>query len=279
MLFEELIAPLTKEQFFDEYKGKKIFIKKSKENKFKDHFTWKEFDEYLQSVDMNGYDRCPQLSIVYGKTRYSKKENKIKFKKEEIYKQWKDGMSFIIPISENLNKTMWNQCEEFEKYFGNGCANIYCSSKKNAKVFPTHADSTENFLFHVYGNVKWYIYNEFLKKDNHLDEFTLYDSFELNAGDLLYIPTKLYHNTEVLGPRITISYHFQEKQSKYQRMRNPWLNWIPRLNGVNYESTNTNETQKRNKGYRRRSNTQLCRKRFKNHSHFRRADLLSRNRK
>jgi len=51
------------------------------------------------------------------------------------------------------------------------------------------------------------------------------------------------------------------------------------LDGVNYESTNTNETQKRNKGYRRRSNTQLCRKRFKNHSHFRRADLLSRNRK
>ena len=43
-----------------------------------------------------------------------------------------------------------------------------------------------------------------------------------------------------------------------------------------YESSNTNETQKRNKRYRGRNNTELCRKRFKNHSHFRRADLLSR---
>ena len=29
---------------------------------------------------------------------------------------------------------------------------------KDAHCFPIHADSTDNFLFHVSGKIRWYIY-------------------------------------------------------------------------------------------------------------------------
>ena len=48
--------------------------------------------------------------------------------------------------------------------------------------------------------------------------------------------------------------------------------------GKNEESDNSNKATKWNQRRRGRNNTELCRKRFKNHSHFRRGYLLSRNR-
>ena len=48
--------------------------------------------------------------------------------------------------------------------------------------------------------------------------------------------------------------------------------------GKNEESNNTDKAARWNQRRRGRNNTEICRKRFKNHSHFRRADLLSRSR-
>ena len=100
----------------------------------------------MNSYGLNGHQRMPQCQIV-GDKKYCHKKAEKKLTKEQIYEHWKNGDSFILTLCEFLNKTMWQQCVEFEKHFGRGQANIYCSSQKDAKCFPTHADTTENFCF------------------------------------------------------------------------------------------------------------------------------------
>ena len=56
---------------------------------------------------------------------------------------------------------MYRQCQEFEKVYGPGQANLYCSGMNEAECFPIHADSTDNYLFHTRGKVQWHLYDAF----------------------------------------------------------------------------------------------------------------------
>ena len=57
-------------------------------------------------------------------------------------------------------------------------------------------------------------------------ECTLEESFELDDGDLLYIPIKKYHRVDTLSPRISISFHFREFDGK-PYIRKEWYDWKP----------------------------------------------------
>ena len=135
--FEELIAPVGMDNFYSKYKGKRHFYIKSNKPKFENHFSWEELDNYLNQMEINGvWDRTPQLQVVLPNgSKWCKKKSPEKKTREELLKLWRDGSSFIITLSEFLNKTMWNQTREFEKYYGIGQANIYCSKKKMPSVF------------------------------------------------------------------------------------------------------------------------------------------------
>lgn len=221
--FEQLL-PFPIERFFDEFKHKKYFIVKSNKPIFQEHFSWKELDMYLNSHGLNGWERMPQLQIISGPTKYCHKKARRKKTREQIFKHWNNGDSFVFTLSEFLNKTMWNQCKEFEKHYGVGQANLYCSSRKDAQCFPIHADSTDNFLFHVRGSVRWYIYNEFEYDCPKREDATIKEVVDLDEGDLLYLPRKLYHKVETLSPRISISFHFTERKKPHKRAE--WYDWI-----------------------------------------------------
>ena len=227
--FEQLL-PMSVERFYDEYKHKKFFIAKSDKPIFKDHFSWVELDRYLNGHGLNGWFRMPQCQIITPDGKYCHKKVKKKLNREEIFKLWNDGNSFIFTLSEFLNKTLWQQCVEFEKYYGIGQANIYCSNTKDARCFPIHADSTDNYLFHVRGKIRWYIYNEF-EFDCPKEKATVGTTVDLNEGDMLYLPRKLYHRVDTLSPRISISFHFTERGPKpYKRAE--WLDWLGEINGA-----------------------------------------------
>ena len=227
MKFEELLNPIGVEKFNDELKGKKAFYIKSAKNIFKDYYSWKELDNYLNQYRIGSWDRTPQLQMVLPSGRkWCKKKSQKHRDREEILDLWNQGSSMILTLSEFLNETMWKQCQEFEKHYGIGQANIYCSNNKEAKCFPIHADSTDNFLFHVRGKIRWYIYKEFATKEYRPKDATLEKVIDLDEGDLLYIPKKKYHKVDTLSPRISISFHFTELKGKPYK-RNNWYDWKP----------------------------------------------------
>mgnify|MGYP000844836055 CR=1 FL=1 len=221
---------MSMEDFKEFRKKKEWLVVKNDKPIFKDYFSWKEADNYLNSYGLSGHYRMPQLQIIHKNGKYCHKKAEFKLQKREIFDHWKRGNSFVLTLSEFLNKQLWTQCEDFEEYFGRGQANIYMSSRQDAKCFPTHADTTENFLFHVRGTVRWYIYNE-TEYDCKPHEATIDKVIDLTEGDLLYLPPKLYHRVETLGPRISISFHFHppEKQGSW---REAWLDWIGDINGT-----------------------------------------------
>ncbi len=245
MTLEKFIEPLSLDDFFTNYYQKKHFVIKANENRFKHIYQWKDFNKY-----MNGYPRnCGDLQIINfdgedGKWCFDKqkKNPKIpKFSKRQIYDFWKSGHSFILPLQEYQKEEMVDIISALEIYYGSGTANLYCSPCADSKSFPQHADSTENFLVHVEGKVKWTLYNEFGQphisekigggvSQSEDREYTIMNEYELEAGDLLYIPRYQYHKALSLSPRISISIHFHERKSgqpkKYGALRSPWFDWI-----------------------------------------------------
>jgi len=235
---EQILEPVGVANFFKNYWGKKHLI--IRRNKFKDLFTWNDFNNYL-----NRYPHVKGLQIIdyrkEGDGRWcldkvrNNKLQEILLSKKEMYKQWtNEDRTFVIPFVEYEKKTLVDICFEFEKYFGHGQANVYASPKANSKSFPAHADGTENFLFHTEGKTKWTVYKEFAPaKPNEIAE-----EFILEPGDLLYIPQYQYHKVDTIGPRILISIHFKNKPNQTlekfkvttnkQNNRPVWINWQPK---------------------------------------------------
>lgn len=230
MRLPELLK-MSMEEF--ESKRDHWFIVRGKSPRFKNYFSWEEMDAYMNSYGLNGHDRMQQCQIIDYDTgrKYCHKKDKYKLTKQDIYKKWKKGSSFVLALSEHLNKQCWNQCRHFEEYYGRGQSNIYMSSMKDARCFPTHADTTENFLFHVRGTVRWYIYNEYENECKPADA-TVNKVVDLREGDLLFLPPKLYHRVETLGPRISISFHFHPPGQVRKWWREEWLDWIGDINGT-----------------------------------------------
>ena len=234
---EDILDPISPKVFFSEYWGKKHLI--IRRNKFKDLFTWADFSHY-----MNQYPAMKGMQILdYRKEgdgrwcldKVRKGQLKLpKLSKRDVYHQWNNGKSIVLPFAEYQNKDMVDICHEFERYFRNGQSNIYCSPRANSKSFPAHSDQTENFLFHTEGKVKWTIYKEFAPaKPNEILEEVI-----LEAGDFLYIPQYQYHKVDTVGPRILISVHFANKDKQClsnfkigklgDTNRSKWYNWTPR---------------------------------------------------
>ena len=116
----------TQLEFESMRNDKEWFVVKGNGPRFKDYFSWKEADQYLNSYGLGGHNRMPQLQIIDKKTgrKYCHKKAKYKLQKREIFDKWWEGSSFVLTLSEFLNKKLWEQCRDFEEFFGRGQANI-----------------------------------------------------------------------------------------------------------------------------------------------------------
>ena len=236
---EDILDPITPKIFFTEYWNKKHLV--IRRNKFKDLFTWKDFDKCL-----NQYPNLQGLQIINYHEKGDKrwcldkvKNGKLKLpmlQKNQVYKLWKEGKTFVIPLAEYQKKELLDICNEFERYFQSGTVNIYASPKAGSESFPAHADSTENFLFHTEGKQKWTIYKEFAPIDKDKPEEIL-EEFVLESGDLLYIPQYQFHKVDTIDARLMLSIHFKNKNKQSLKdfkitqlgdsNRDKWYDWTP----------------------------------------------------
>jgi hypothetical protein len=220
MFLSELLHPISPNKFRDEIYEKRVYWWKAPpgaSERFSPLYSWEKFDAYLndwrnanhiQLADVNKDGQAvPGTGEKWDKGR---DEN---LTKGDVYNLWRHGHSVVLPFVEYQSQTLWTICNTFEKQmpFGPGCANMYCSSKTNSHTFSPHRDDTENFLFHIDGQVKWRFYRKSKKKK---DKLVCYQDIILGRGDLLYIPIGVFHDTQPLGPRLTASVHFPKPQKK-----------------------------------------------------------------
>jgi hypothetical protein len=102
------LTRMTIEEF--ESKSNDWFIVKDENySRFHNYFSWEEMDSYMNSNGLNGHDRFPQLQVIDKKSgrKYCHKKAEQKMTKQDIFKKWKEGSSFVLPLSEHLNKQCW----------------------------------------------------------------------------------------------------------------------------------------------------------------------------
>ena len=241
--FKDIIDPISVEDFQKHYDAQQHFVIRGDKSRYEWIYNWNDFDKY-----MNGFPKnCGDLQIIaYNdnlRDKWCKKKmyDKEPLTKEQVYDLWKKGKTFILALQEYQTPGMIKVCNAIEEYYGRGTANLYCSPVRDSVSFPTHADSTDNFLVHVEGSVKWTLYNEFgnpkhkNKRNGGVSqiedrEYTVMAEYELSAGDLLYIPRFQYHNALALEDRISISFHFNLDRHGLKIGkpvgRPPWNNWL-----------------------------------------------------
>jgi mannose-6-phosphate isomerase-like protein (cupin superfamily) len=76
-------------------------------------------------------------------------------------------------------------------------AHLFVSLTKFSQTFGKHKDTTDVYYIQALGNMQWNI-----EEEN--DIF----NYELNEGDMIYIPKQLYHTPIPIGPRVGISIAF-----------------------------------------------------------------------
>jgi len=216
MFLSELLHPVNPVQFRDKILGKKHYYWKAPSGaseRYSDLYSWKKFDSYLNDWRNANHVQLAEINEE-GNPTYNSKWDKGRdgtLSKSQVYNYWRHGYSIVLPFCEYQSQSMWSIVNTMERAmpFGPGCANMYCSSRTNAKTFTPHRDTTENFLFHIDGQVKWRFYREDINGD-----MKVFDDIILGRGDLLYIPIGLMHDTQPLGPRLTASIHFQKDPKK-----------------------------------------------------------------
>ena len=230
MFLSELLYPIHPQKFRDEILGKKYHYWRAPSGasrRYESLYTWQHFEDYLNNWNNANH---VQLAAVKpdGTPKQGWKWDKGKdgtLSKAEVYNLWRHGHSIVLPFCEYQTQPLWTTVNTFERGmpFGQGCANMYCSSRQNSRTFEPHKDSTENFLFHIDGQVQWSFYEE----TNDSKNLKKVDELLLGKGDLLYIPIGLWHSTKPLGPRLTASVHFQPKPEKLNREKMyDWYRWF-----------------------------------------------------
>jgi len=211
MKFEDLIYPMTLDEFHTKYHRKKYCI--IKRNEFRHRFfesiiTWRELSDYInndravsgiQAILPGDKKLCMEKYNLY-KGRKPSWSREHYFDKAYLHKIWNNNGSIILTKASQLTPNISAIAGAIETYFnGAADAHFYCSRGKEGISFPFHRDNDDNWLVHAYGGVKWTVNNSLA---NLPDDFS---EFDLTVGDLLYIPKGLVHKAQAQTRRISIS--------------------------------------------------------------------------
>jgi hypothetical protein len=106
-----------------------------------------------------------------------------------------DNFGFVTHDAKNIEKV--NDISKiFQQLFPNSCisAHLYFSLTEKSETFGKHNDDVSVFFWQCIGITRWTVYEE--------DEYV----YDLMPGEMLYIPKKVYHNTQPITPRVGISF-------------------------------------------------------------------------
>jgi ribosomal protein L16 Arg81 hydroxylase len=213
--FENIIAPISPEEFFSEYYGKKHLHIKAAENQFSHIMNWEKLNAILNMSDIWSQhslrlvlDKQPINPNLYS-SEFTNRDNQklLKPHAEKVSSFLQAGASLVLNSIQSLSPELQNISQILEKSLNaKSQANLYCSWRQR-QAFASHFDTHDVFAIHFEGTKVWQIYEGFypnpinhaafksLPREYHeKQKGSTLQEVELNPGDLLYIPRGLYHD-------------------------------------------------------------------------------------
>jgi ribosomal protein L16 Arg81 hydroxylase len=179
-----------------------------------DYLSWQTVEECLNDpikYKFECIDKDHQSKIQFGQIKPFWNEVAIPDKKH-LFNIVSSGNTLVILNYGQYSKSTNNLCKTIENNFLVATdIHAYCSFSKS-KSFKIHCDYASNFIIQCYGTTHWKVYDNRLSTlypisnyeidENELE--TLID-IELVPGDLIYIPSRMYHKAEPSEKRLSMS--------------------------------------------------------------------------
>jgi len=200
--FQWLISPFSKQAFFDEYWEKQpLVVKRNQPNYFCSLLSLDEVDRVLTTLDL----RYPNVTLKNADRQITADDYTLggdSLDVAKVYQLFGEGATIVLSYLDTVIPTLTSFCRSLESEFSFPFqTNVYLTPAR-AKGFKPHYDTHDVFVLQVVGTKQWTIYGtpvklplagqDFDPSAHERGEPTL--EFELQAGDLAYIPRGLVHD-------------------------------------------------------------------------------------
>ncbi len=218
--FADILAPVTPEEFFAVYHGKKALHVPGTADKFASVMSWARLNDIL---NMTGIWSGASLQLVLDRETVPPREycrpgtdrgtgaEVLQPDPARVTELIRRGASVVANDIDSLNPGLAAAANSMEAALeAKVQANLYCSWQKH-QAFDTHFDTHDVYAIHIEGEKTWRIYQGRLENPVAHPAFkTLGQPYHdkargkikteitMRPGDLLYIPRGVYHDAIAL---------------------------------------------------------------------------------
>ncbi len=200
--FGWLINPILPESFFETYWEQSALLIQRNESEYWSHLLSLEIvDQVISTLNLD----YPELSLTNAngeipKDNYLISDNLVNLAK--VYQYYNDGHTIILNSQNNRVPSLANLCRTLELEFGMPFqTNVYLTPA-DAQGFTSHYDDHCVFILQISGTKRWRIYQKIIEfptkdfyRENRVDNPGFPEmEFDLNPGDILYIPRGIVHD-------------------------------------------------------------------------------------
>ena len=217
--FEQLLAPMTTEEFFSDYFGKKPLLVPGDKKRFQDLMDWETLNEMLRRTEFWTSDNFRLVKqgnhapppVYCRPTPPSVMRQVMRPSWDLVQPNLKAGATIALYFVQSMTGPLRDMTSMLESAVrGRLQMNIYCSWVREQGLQP-HFDTHDVFAFHIEGQKEWRIY------DDPIDRPVAHDMFEgearkrldakkrdvymkplMEPGSFLYIPRGWYHEARGL---------------------------------------------------------------------------------
>lgn len=200
--FEWLLSPLSKEEFFADYREKKpLVIKRGQPDYFSSLLSLDEVDRVITTLDR----RYPDITLKNARAKVSADQYTVhgdSLDVAKVYQLFAEGSTITLAFLDTVVPSLAELCRNLEREFS--CpfqTNVYLTPA-GAQGAKPHYDTHDVFVLQIVNSKQWTIYGTPVELplagqgfDSSVHEIgapTL--EFTLEAGDIAYIPRGVAHD-------------------------------------------------------------------------------------
>jgi hypothetical protein len=211
-----MLDPLPVDAFFrDHWERAPLVLRRDRPNAFEGLLSLADIDRHLGSNDLHH----PEVSLVDHRRKIEPAEYTFPsglIDAVKLFKLYEAGATMVFAQLEQRHQGLFECVRALEHELSTRFqANIYLTPG-NAKGFHPHYDSHDVLVAQVEGSKHWMLYDQAIELPLRRQEFdpkvtacgALSQEFDLDAGDLLYIPRGIMHDartTETAGHSLHIT--------------------------------------------------------------------------
>ncbi|MDZ7841896.1 MAG: cupin domain-containing protein [Gammaproteobacteria bacterium] len=221
MDFDNLISPLDRSEFMTRYRAGDCFVIRGDQEKFSQLISLADIERRLN--DGCNLNQPPQ--IIMDGLRQPLMDSKVAWsstaaKKTEILRRLETGHSFMMTNLSQINPAISVLIDGIEEALAvddmRADLHLYVSTRGSATAYNAHRDYPQHKIYlQVIGITEWHVYHHSpdlgndiraVDAENESDYLEEAACFELNPGDLFYMPPAVFHKIRNTGgPRVSLS--------------------------------------------------------------------------